>query len=167
VLPFETESFDAVFSSHCLRHSYDLRSPFSEVNRVLAPGGNLLMAVPYGWGNNPEHPYFFAPDEWVSVVSDAGFRVRIVQVGREYPEAGFDLFIAAQKISAPVAARLDPNDYQKASYRFIPCDDPGIVYRGERVSNLDHVVMTGEDWAVEIAIPAGAREIVPLPHRHE
>jgi SAM-dependent methyltransferase len=167
VLPFESQCFDAVFSSHCLEHSFDLASTFRELNRVIAPNGNLLMAVPFGWEANPEHPYIFAPDDWISIVTDAGFRIRTAQIGREYAEMGYDYFIAAQKISSPATFRLDPDDYTKAKFTFVPSDDPRIVFHGNRVVNRDHVIMYGEDWRIHIAIPEGAREVLPLFHRHD
>jgi ubiquinone/menaquinone biosynthesis C-methylase UbiE len=92
-LDYTDGRFEAIFSSHCLEHSINLNRTFSEVNRVLASGGNLLMAVPFGWEENPEHPYFFGPQEWATLVTDAGFRIRVAQVGSEYPEYGYDYFI--------------------------------------------------------------------------
>ena len=47
-LPGDDGFFDAVFSSHCIEHSIDLLKTFKELNRVLRPGGMLLMAVPFG-----------------------------------------------------------------------------------------------------------------------
>ena len=46
--PFETTSFDYIFSEHCLEHlSYsDGQSALSECYRVLKPGGRIRVATP-------------------------------------------------------------------------------------------------------------------------
>lgn len=167
VLPFRAAEFDAIFSSHCLEHSFDLTKTFNEVNRVLDARGNLLMAVPFGWEANPEHPYFFGPTEWVSLVVDAGFRIRVAQIGCEYPETGHDYFIAAQKISAPSGFRLDPKDYTKKEFDFISPFDDRLAYMGESVRKDDHVIMSGDHWTIEFEAPAGAREVLPIVNRHD
>ncbi|MDO7843703.1 class I SAM-dependent methyltransferase [Sphingomonas immobilis] len=166
-LPFDNDAFSALFSSHCLEHSIDLTSTFAEVNRVLAADGNLLMAVPFGWEANPEHPYFFGPDEWLSLVTDAGFQIRVAQIGREYPENGHDYFIAAKKISSPGVSRLNPADYTKESFKLIPHDDPTIYYQGDALVRDDHVIMDGSTWRIDIDVPAGTREVLPIFNRHD
>ena len=165
-LPFPDASFDAIFSSHCIEHSIDLARTFAELNRVLAPGGNLLMAVPFGWEDNPEHPYFLAPEDWISLVTDAGFAIRVAQVGCEYPELGYDYFIAARKVSPPKLSRLDPADYRKTRYRFVPWNDPAITCHGAKAEQGDHVILL-DDWRVEITVPDTAREILAVTHCHE
>ncbi|MFA6427502.1 MAG: class I SAM-dependent methyltransferase [Candidatus Magasanikbacteria bacterium] len=42
-LPFENESFDAVFTSDVLGHVHDVPAWLDELNRVLKPGGALAM----------------------------------------------------------------------------------------------------------------------------
>lgn len=167
-LPFADANFDAVFSSHCLEHSIDLNRTFAEVNRVLAPGGNLLMAVPFGWEKNPEHPYFFGPQEWISLLVDAGFRIRVAQIGCEYPEYGYDYFIAAEKISnSDITPRLDPDNYTKDSFEFISANDIRISYTGNKIEKHDHVIMDGNDWNIQIDFPEIYREVLPIFNRHD
>lgn len=43
-LPFEGETFDAVFSNDALCHIPDRRAVLTELNRVLRPGGRLLFS---------------------------------------------------------------------------------------------------------------------------
>lgn len=160
--------FDAVFSSHCIEHSFHLLSTFREINRVLKPGGNLLMSVPLGWEDNPEHPYFLIEADWVSLVADAGFDVRVSQIGKEYPEAGWDLFIAARKVSAPVESfRVDPEDRKKTNFNFVACDSSSIHFDEHALLRGDHVISHGEQWSISIEVPTGARELCPILTRHD
>ena len=166
-LDFPDECFDAVFTSHCVEHSIDLAATFREINRVIRPGGNLLMAVPFGWEENPEHPYFLGPAEWVSLVEDAGFKVRVAQIGNEYPEYGEDYFIAARKIDAPVKNfRINPGDYLKESYIFVPFRDESVTYENAFDHREDCAISADPASVVSLALPVGAREVVPILHRH-
>jgi SAM-dependent methyltransferase len=40
------EKFDAIFSSHCIEHQPDLISHFTQISRILKPGGFYLLVVP-------------------------------------------------------------------------------------------------------------------------
>jgi SAM-dependent methyltransferase len=59
VLPFKSESFDAVLSLSVLEH---VKNPFKcaeEILRVLKPGGTLIMVVPFlqAYHGYPDHFY--------------------------------------------------------------------------------------------------------------
>ncbi|WP_322009726.1 class I SAM-dependent methyltransferase [Paraburkholderia sp. J12] len=165
---FPDSIFDAIFSSHCIEHSFDLSSTFRELNRILKPGGNLLMAVPFGWEENPEHPYFFGPNHWIALVEDAGFEIRVAQVGREYPETGHDFFIAARKVGAPLSNwRIEPAAYQKESFRFVAHDDSVVRYQGDYslTTAKDGSHLRGSDWAIRVNLP-GAVEVLPIFRNH-
>ncbi len=167
---FENEAFDCIFSSHCVEHSINLSKTFSELNRILRPDGFLLMAVPFGWEENPEHPYFFNPEQWITLVEDAGFEIRIAQIGREYPEHGYDFFIAARK-KAPylITQRLDPNDYRKENYDYVSFTDPCISYFGNKQitheGNAAH--LRGDDWSIEIKPAVKISAILPIFLNHD
>ena len=75
--------------------------------------------------------------------------------------------MAAQKVSDPIAPRLDADDYQKTSYTFMPCNDPRIIYQGETLVRDDHVIVSGGDWKIDFAVPASAREVLPILNRHD
>ena len=45
-LPFESDFFDVVFSGETMEHLIDTDRYLSEINRVLKPGGTLLLTVP-------------------------------------------------------------------------------------------------------------------------
>ena len=161
-------SFDAVFSSHCIEHSFDLAATLAELHRLLRPGGTLLLAVPLGWEVNPEHPYFFGVDEWLAMVVDAGFRLRVWQIGTEYPETGVDLFLAAERIpTSSVTRRLNPEDYRKSNFRFLDLTDPSIACFGSSTLHEDRRIMEGEAWEIRIKLPPGMREALPIFYRHD
>lgn len=166
-LAFGDASFESVFSSHCLEHSIDLRKTFGELNRVLSDNGNLLMAVPFGWESNPEHPYFFGPQEWISILVDSGFDIRVAQIGCEYPEQGHDYFLACRKSREAGQLRLNPADYTKESFDFLSCFDSRVRYQGENVRKEDHVIVMGGDSYIEFEVPVGAREVLPIFGRHD
>lgn len=166
-LPYGDSVFDAVFSSHCLEHSFNLEQTLKEVNRVLSISGNLLMAVPLGWELNAQHPYFLGPNEWLSLLTDAGFRIRVAEIGCEYPEEGYDYFVVAQKVAQPGDFRLEPRSHTKKEFTFISPFDERLEYSGKFVRNDDHVVMLGNDWNIEFEVPTGAREVLPILNRHD
>jgi len=58
-LPFQDGSFDSVFCSQVLEHVRDPLSVLEEFNRVLKPGGVLLLSVPHlAYLHNEPHDYF-------------------------------------------------------------------------------------------------------------
>jgi SAM-dependent methyltransferase len=163
-------SFDCVFSSHCIEHSINLPRTFAELNRIIKTGGYLLMAVPFGWEENPEHPYFFEPDQWISLVEDAGFEIRIAQIGREYPETGCDYFIAGKKQGpANSTPRITAGDFQKENFQFVRFDDQSISFSGNSTLTDDGQAqhMRGGDWQLEIRLPHPAKEVLPVLLRHD
>lgn len=167
---YPAEKFDAVFSSHCIEHSIDLASTFKELNRIIKTGGYLLMAVPFGWEENPEHPYFFDPDEWVALIEDAGFEIRVAQIGREYPEAGCDFFIAGKKIAAAnECPRIRATLYQKENYKFVDFRSPSIHYFGDfaLADNGSAMHMRGIDWKISIFSQEKMSEFLPIFYRHD
>ena len=128
------------------------------------------MAVPFGWEENPEHPYFFGPDQWIALVEDAGFQVRVAQIGSEYPESGCDFFIAAKKIvSASAEPRIDANSFKKESYKFVDFRNPSIAYEGNNMvaDNGEAQHLRGEGWSIEINLSEKAQEVLPVMLRHD
>jgi len=51
-LPFDENEFNAVFTSQVLEHVPNINNSLSEINRVLKPGGLLLLVMPFVF---PEH----------------------------------------------------------------------------------------------------------------
>ena len=58
VLPFADSSFDGVLSTQVLEHVPNARSMLAEMNRVLKPGGGILISLPFVWQEH-EEPYDF------------------------------------------------------------------------------------------------------------
>lgn len=58
-IPFPDNYFDNVFSSEVFEHVFNLEEIIPELNRVVKPGGHLLITCPFVW---PEHevPYDYA-----------------------------------------------------------------------------------------------------------
>lgn len=165
-LDYEAESFDGVFSSHCVEHSMDLATTLAQLNRLLRPGGNLVMSVPFGFDHQENHPYFFTPTEWMVLLEDSGFTIRASQIGDEYPEIGQDLLIAARKTGAPGPLRLDLASYSKASFVFHDIKSPAFRTRGVRIDKEDRLILVDADWGIVLIPPTGAVEILPVFQRH-
>ena len=58
-LPFPDNSFDSVFSSEVLEHIFNPEEIFKEINRVMKPGGKILITCPFVW-NEHEVPVDYA-----------------------------------------------------------------------------------------------------------
>jgi SAM-dependent methyltransferase len=57
-IPYPDESFDAVLCTEVLEHCVDATRIAGEIRRVLRPGGNAVITVPFMWGEH-EMPYDF------------------------------------------------------------------------------------------------------------
>ena len=80
-LPFEDNSQDAVFSSHCLEHIDDYKGALREWHRVLRVGGFMVVSVPHQflyekrsalpsrW--NQDHKRFYTPASLMAEVESA------------------------------------------------------------------------------------------------
>jgi SAM-dependent methyltransferase len=58
-LPFENDSFDTILMTEVLEHLFDPYVVMAELNRVLRPGGKLLLTTPFIWELH-ESPYDYA-----------------------------------------------------------------------------------------------------------
>lgn len=76
-LPFADTHFDAVVAFETFEHVFNLAEVLKEINRVTRKSGQLLMSVPFAWGEH-EEPYDFA--RYTSfgitrVLNDAGYEI--------------------------------------------------------------------------------------------
>ena len=129
VLPFADGSMDFIFSSHCIEHSPDLRATLSEMKRVLRPGGQAYLSVPFGFDDSDEHLLFLGVEEWLRVLEVAGFKVRSWTIGNTFTE-GWDLSILAASVGSFDGDEVENLDkaFQKPGRRLLAHDDPGFSY---------------------------------------
>ncbi len=124
-LPFENDSQDAVFSSHCLEHISDYVNAIQEWHRVVRIGGHVIVAVPsadlYERGRRPpsrwngDHKRFYTPArllaEYESALAPNSYRVRFLEENdRAYrydlppdvhPAGCYEIVLVTEKISPP------------------------------------------------------------------
>jgi SAM-dependent methyltransferase len=124
-LPFENDSQDAVFSSHCLEHIADYKGALREWYRVLRVGGFMVIAVPHQflyekrnalpsrW--NLDHKRFYTPASLMTEVESAlapnTYRLRHLidndlgftyQAPPEHHSAGsYEIEMVLEKIAPP------------------------------------------------------------------
>ena len=116
-LPFADEEFAAVWCSEVLEHLFDVHGALAELNRVLQPGGRLVLTTPYhgliknlaiallGFEKhyNPylSHIRFFTRRSLGHVLERAGFAVeRWGGIGRRWP-LWMAHFVIARKVAPP------------------------------------------------------------------
>lgn len=58
-LPFPDDQFDSVVCFEVLEHVFNIDVLITEIRRVLKPGGQFLMSLPFAWDEH-EIPYDFA-----------------------------------------------------------------------------------------------------------
>lgn len=58
-IPFDNNHFDSVLCTEVLEHVFNIDETLTEINRVLKPGGKILITIPFIWEEH-EMPYDFA-----------------------------------------------------------------------------------------------------------
>jgi SAM-dependent methyltransferase len=58
-LPFPDNHFDAVVAFEVFEHVFSIDEVLGEIRRVLKPGGQILLTIPFAWDEH-ELPYDFA-----------------------------------------------------------------------------------------------------------
>jgi SAM-dependent methyltransferase len=108
-LPFESESQDYVYSSHCLEHISDYKQAIKEWYRVTKVGGFIVTVVPHQFlyekklnkpsRYNEDHKRFYTPasllKEFEESLEPNSYRVRLLEDG----DKGFDYSIPPEKHS--------------------------------------------------------------------
>ena len=101
-MDFEDDTFDIVWSKHCLEHSFMPAFTLSEYYRVMKPNAYLYVEVPapqtvLNHQNNPEHFSVFTKACWASLFKRAGFELHSytdIKFKIMTKEGGFDLYYA-------------------------------------------------------------------------
>jgi 2-polyprenyl-6-hydroxyphenyl methylase/3-demethylubiquinone-9 3-methyltransferase len=116
-LPFQDASFAAIWCSEVLEHLFDIHRALAELNRVLRPGGLLVLTTPYhglaknliitlkGFDShfNPylSHIRFFTRRTLTGCIERAGFAVEAWGgIGRAWPVWKSQTMIC-RKVRAP------------------------------------------------------------------
>jgi len=79
-LPFSSDSFDTIFCSQVLEHVPEPWLALTEFERVLKPGGKLILSVPHiSWLHNEPHDYYRYTQHGVSfLLGKAGVKIHDV-----------------------------------------------------------------------------------------
>ncbi len=101
-LPFKACVFDGVMSNCVINHARDKKRVFSEIHRVLKPGGRFVVSdavskvpLPQEVKNDPEawaqcFGGAVTEEEYLEAIGSAGFREIEVLNRREYLKNGYD-----------------------------------------------------------------------------
>jgi hypothetical protein len=125
-LPFEDNSQDAVYASHCLEHILDYAQVISEWHRVTRVGGHIITIVPHAylyerslrppsqWNNDHKRVYTPASllHEFENALRPNSYRVRLLEdndldyryqdAPDEHPAGCYEIMLVVQKIQAPL-----------------------------------------------------------------
>jgi SAM-dependent methyltransferase len=94
--PYGNAAFDSVLCNQVLEHVFNPNEFLQEINRVLKPGGKLLLTVPFVWDEH-EQPYDYAR------YSSFGLRALLEKGGfvvRQHKRLGADASILFQLTNA-------------------------------------------------------------------
>jgi 2-polyprenyl-3-methyl-5-hydroxy-6-metoxy-1,4-benzoquinol methylase len=101
---FKEGKYDIVVMSHVLEHITDLNDFLKEINRILSPGGFIVLSQPtyvgliaklsgikwYGWVPK-DHVWHFTPENISSVLKQNGFMVKAIERNTMYYPFGFKI----------------------------------------------------------------------------
>jgi SAM-dependent methyltransferase len=79
--PFKDKEFDSIVTNQVFEHIFNPDDFMNEINRVLKPGGKLLMTVPFVWDEH-EQPFDFARYSSFglrSVLENHGFEILLLR----------------------------------------------------------------------------------------
>lgn len=99
-LPFEDKTFDVVWTQHVQMNIPNKRKFYSEINRVLKPGGYFLfydilkrgtreVSYPMPWANIKDHSFLFNVEDMNELLEELG--LTLVQDSNQ-TQAGIDFF---------------------------------------------------------------------------
>jgi SAM-dependent methyltransferase len=94
-LNFADNIFDTAFCTQVLEHVYDHHAVVREANRVLKPGGKLILTVPFCWELH-EEPYDFfrlTKHGLKELFEENNFRVISIESNGGKWAAAFQMFI--------------------------------------------------------------------------
>lgn len=76
-IPFDKETFDSVLMDNVLEHIESPSDLLSEIKRVLAKKGSLVIGLPglIGFNSDPDHKINYKASQLILLMNDCGFRV--------------------------------------------------------------------------------------------
>lgn len=129
-LPFQDNTQDAIYSSHCLEHMQRLGEVIREWLRVVRVGGYIVVVVPHQYlyerrealpSSHPDHLHFFTPGKLMATIEEAlapnSYRVRHLMDNdlfydyslppNTHPVGCYEIELVLEKIAAPTWNLLD------------------------------------------------------------
>ncbi|MDB5237312.1 MAG: hypothetical protein JWL88_414 [Parcubacteria group bacterium] len=74
--PFRDNEYDLVFANHFMEHADDVLQTLGEIHRILAPGGRIVMQVPYFRAvdafTDPTHRHYYTSSTLDYVTEGSG-----------------------------------------------------------------------------------------------
>ncbi|WP_242204414.1 methyltransferase domain-containing protein [Aestuariivivens insulae] len=101
-LPFDDSSFDVVWTQHVQMNIPDKKKFYSEIKRVLKPGGHFLyydifkdndieVEYPMPWASSANHSFLFKSNAMNDILNELGFERSVIT---NQTKAGIDFFEA-------------------------------------------------------------------------
>lgn len=129
---FDSESFDSVYSSHCLEDLWHPHQALAEWTRILRPGGHLSLFLPLRdfypnvgtEGANPGHKDDYVPEDVEGFLRDIG-GVEVVHSARVEAENSFEIVAKKQTARSYFMQRDErPRPQVSALIVLDPGEDP-------------------------------------------
>lgn len=157
-LPFASNTFDVVAAFDVVEHCEDDHKALSEIHRVLAPGGRLLMSVPaYQWAwthfdVQNQHHRRYTRGRAVAAVEGAGFEL----LRSTYMFAGTLPFFALDRLVTRFRERGGRGAAPPEPGGVPRLPDPGPLVTGilTGASRIDRRLLTRMD------LPAGSSVVI-------
>jgi SAM-dependent methyltransferase len=93
-VPFRGASFDSIICIEVFEHVFQPTAILTELNRVLKPGGHLLMTIPFAWEEH-EVPYDYSRYTSFGIshlLESHGFRILNLNKSSNFVETVFQLW---------------------------------------------------------------------------
>jgi SAM-dependent methyltransferase len=135
-LPLASDSADVVIALECLEHVMDLDRSLREIDRVLRPGGAVLVTVPLGdAADGPNHVRHFTPQSLRQAFEKRGFHVLLTsRIPYLQGEPENNIFLAAVKLRDERTSLVITH---ALNYRLLKLMEPDIMaVSGIELTNL-------------------------------
>lgn len=161
-MPFADNSFDIVSAFDVIEHCSDEELAFREIERVLKPGGLLLMSVPaYEWAwtafddQNAHYRRYTRPRLRRGLQNAKLQPVRIT-----YAFAGVFPFFTAARLATRMKERGRRGSWQESQVPILPHVSSGLSSFFERLCRLDESVLRSQDLPFGSSVLGVARKAV-------